>query len=294
MNIIYDILRFIKAIIFLPINTLSIMIDIKRIENKVDLLNKRLDVLDLSYAFGKEANLSLNEDFGASSKLSISLEISDIFENHLLQTEALLSIYNSLPNLKYLPATRGWAGSPDFLNKIVEIILKEKPNFVLEASSGVSSVIIGLALKMNNYGKALSFEHDTLYAEITRKNMDVNDIGDISSIIDSPINDCLVDGETWKWYETERVDFTYTIDLLIIDGPPRTTQNLARYPAIPLLYKHFSDNVFILLDDAKRPDEVIIVEKWIEFLKKEGCKINVERYLNYEKGMVLLNVTRKI
>lgn len=290
MNITKNIVRYIKEIFFLPINVSLTLNEMKRIENKIDLLNQRLEDLELNYISGKEAILPSTQELSESSKFST--EISKIFENHFLQIEALVSIYNSLPNIKYLPATRGWAGSPDFLNKIVEIILKQKPRFVLEASSGVSSVVIGLALKMNNYGKALSLEHDLTYAEKTRKNLEVNYIGDISTLINCPINDYLIDNEKWKWYELDGLTFTHKIDILIIDGPPRTTQKLARYPAIPILYKHFSDNVMILLDDAKRPDEIVIVEKWIEFLEKKGCRIIIERNLNYEKGLVLIIVQK--
>jgi predicted O-methyltransferase YrrM len=297
MNFITKIFKTIKSIFLMPVNISLIgnsMKDLKQIENKIDLLTQRVNDLNMNYILEKQDSSPTCQELIEREKLSISTEISEVFENQFLQIEALLSIYNSLPNLKYIPPTRGWAGSPDFLNKIVEIILKQKPRIVLEASSGVSSVLIGLALKMNNSGKALSFEDDTSYAEITRKNIEVNDIEDISIIMDCPLNDYLIDGETWKWYDTKELTFTDKIDLLIIDGPPGATQNLARYPAIPLLHKYFSDNVIILLDDANRPDEIIIVEKWFEFMKKEGYEINIERFTNYEKGMVLFNVNRKI
>lgn len=295
MNFITKTIKIIKSILFFPVSIYSINKNVnklKLLENKIDLLNQKVNDLVSNFPFKKKERRTSYQKLSASDKLSISTEIDKIFENHFLQIESLLSIYNSLPNLKFMPATRGWAGSPDFLNKIIEIILNQKPRFVLEASSGVSSILIGLALKMNNSGKALSLEHDSLYAEVTRRNIKNNDIENISTVFDSPINPALIDGETWKWYETKDLIFTDKIDLLIIDGPPRTTQNLARYPAIPLLYPYFSDNVIILLDDAKRPDEIIIIEKWIEFLKKEDCKINIERYLNYEKGMVLLNLKK--
>lgn len=297
MNFITEIFKKIQSFFLIPESISSIsknMKDLKLIENKMDLLTQKVNELNIKATLQKHENLPTAQEFSKSENLPISTEIREIFETHFSQIEALLSIYNSLPNLKYMPATRGWAGSPDFLNKIVEIILKQKPLFVFEASSGVSSVLIGLALKINNSGKALSVEHDTLYADNTRKNIEVNDIADISIIMNCPLTDYLIDGETWKWYEIKELAFTDKIDLLIIDGPPRSTQNLARYPAIPLLYKYFSDNVIILLDDANRPDEIIIMEKWIEYLEQEGCKINIERYINYEKGMVLLNINRKI
>jgi len=288
----YSIHRFIKAVFYLPINILTIMINVKRIENKILLLNEKIDELLLNFNLEKEESIQSSQEHN-NSQSSILLKMNEILENHFLQIESLFSIYNSLPNLKYLTATKGWAGSPDFLNKIIEIIIKQKPNFVLEASSGVSSVVIGLALKMNNYGKVISLEHDESFAEKTRSNIEVNDIKDISTVINCPINDCLIEEEIWKWYETEELSFIDKIDLLIIDGPPRTIQKLARYPAIPILYKHFSDNVVILLDDTKRLDETIIIEKWINFLENKGFNVNVERYSNYEKGMVILNVQKE-
>ena len=58
------------------------------------------------------------------------------------------------------------------------------------------------------------------------------------------------------------IKFSNKIDMLIVDGPPRITQELARYPAIPILHEYFSDRFTILLDDSKRDDEAIIIQKW--------------------------------
>ena len=80
--------------------------------------------------------------------------------------------------------------------------------------------------------------------------------------------------------------------MLVIDGPPRTTQFLARYPAVPLLHKYFADKALILLDDANREDEVIIVGKWIAFLEASSYKIEVHTFNHFEKGMILLEVCR--
>jgi len=304
MKFLKKILEVFKNIIFLPRNLANISRQSNNlvvIENKLEDLNHKLNDLDFDSILKKLDTLAQNQTNTNNSKQNQSSEyeikelvskIQEGFENQFLQFESLLSIYNSLPNLKFLPATRGWAGSPDFLSKIVQLILKEKPLFVLEASSGVSSVIIGLALKLNHYGKSISLDHDSYYAEITIKNLEVNSIENISVVKHCPFNDYIDNGQKWKWYQIENLDLTEKIDMLIIDGPPRTTQNLARYPAIPLLYEYFSDRVLILIDDTKRNDEIIIVEKWIEFLKKHGYQVNIEHYNNYEKGMVLLEIIR--
>ena len=118
-NVKNKIVGFVKGIFFLPINVLSIISEMKRIDNKIDLLNQRFNELDLNFNKEKETSPLLIQELSKITELTISTEITEVFENHFLQIESLLSIYNSLPNLKYLPATRGWAGSPDFLNKII-------------------------------------------------------------------------------------------------------------------------------------------------------------------------------
>jgi hypothetical protein len=306
MKLFPQIFNRVKEILFIPRNLANISRQsnsIIKLENKLEAINQQLNELETQSILQKLDTLSQNQLNGANikTKAPINLELNELvskiqegFENHFLQLESLLFIYNSLPNLKFLPATRGWAGSPDFLAKIVELILKEKPLFVLEAGSGVSSVAIGLALKQNNYGESISLEQDPTYLESTRNNIEVNQLEDFSMLFSCPLVEYEIENETWKWYQTDKLNITKKIDLLIIDGPPRTTQNLARYPAIPILFQLFSDKFTVMLDDAKRPDEIIIAEKWTEFLKMKGCEINVENYLNFEKGMVILNVNKEI
>lgn len=306
MKVVNKLIEILKNIFFIPRNLAIISRQsnsIIKLENKLEAINQKLNELDIQSILQKLDTLSQNQANAANikTKAPINLELNELvskiqegFENHFLQLESLLFIYNSLPNLKFLPATRGWAGSPDFLAKIVELILKEKPLFVLEAGSGVSSVIIGLALKLNNYGESISLEQDPKYLESTIKDIEINQLEAVSSIFSCLLVDYEIENETWKWYQTDKLNITDKIDLLIIDGPPRTTQNLARYPVIPIFYQLFSDKFTVLLDDAKRTDEIIIVEKWVEFLKMKGCIINVEHYMNFEKGMVILNVNKQV
>lgn len=274
-----------------------------RIEKKLDFLSQQLDNLDFDSLtkplreFVQIQVLKNNMDLKTADQFKNELPglisaIEQKLEIQFLQFESLLYIYNALPNLKLLPATRGWAGSPDFLAKITEVILKEKPRFVLEASSGVSTIIIGLALKLNDYGKAISLEHDSLYTAITKENIDVNGIGDVSNVKHCPLRDYNSLEQTGKWYETDNLNLTERIDILIIDGPPKSTQFLARYPAVPLLHHYFSNRALILLDDANRNDEVITVQEWIKFLENNNFKVAVSEFNNFEKGMVILEVCR--
>src|SRR6185312_8411157 len=56
------------------------------------------------------------------------------------QLESLLSIFFTIKPDLPLPDTKGWAAAPDLLKKIAEVILLEKPEYVVETGSGVSTI----------------------------------------------------------------------------------------------------------------------------------------------------------
>ncbi|MCW2258610.1 MULTISPECIES: class I SAM-dependent methyltransferase [Sphingobacterium] len=213
-------------------------------------------------------------------------------QNYFQQMESLLSIYRSLPNLKHLPNTRGWVGSPDFLLKLVEIVLKRKPQFVFELSSGVSSIILGTALQLNQLGHLLSIDHEESYANVTRANIELNGIDKNCSVKVCPLVNVEVEGITYRWYDLKTIQKREGIDCLVIDGPPGSTQPLARYPAVPLLYNFFSDKMVIIMDDANRRDEQIIIDRWVEFLHARKFKVQRTDFPAFEKGLVVLEVSR--
>lgn len=263
--------KLINNIVVISKSIFSIRTELKLLNNKIDSLHQKLDNINNQ----KEGIIRSRENYD--------------LENYFSQIESLISIYNRLPNINFLPPTRGWAGSPDFLNKIIEIIVKNKPKFVLEVSSGVSSIIIGQALNINKEGKSLSLEHDLEYSKNSIENLNLNEINGVSRILYSPLKNYIIEGGNWKWYDIENIVFDEKIDLLIIDGPPRITQKLARFPAIPLLHNNFSDSISIILDDSNREDETIIIMEWTKYLENIGYFVKIENYNKFEKGLVVLS-----
>ena len=87
----------------------------------------------------------------------------------------------------------------------------------------------------------------------------------------------------WTWYSADKLFFEKSIDLLLVDGPPFKTQKNARYPALPLLYKHLSDRAVIIIHDTDRKSESESIQQWIE----EFSDLEIEQ-LNTEKGITLL------
>ena len=215
-------------------------------------------------------------------------ELKKDIKNNFRQTEALFSIFSCIqPNFP-LPDTRGWAASPDLLKKLLEIIYLEKPKFVLEASSGVSTLIIAYCLKQIGCGKVISLDHETKYAKITEDQISLHGLEDVATIVHAPLTEIEINGMKWLWYSTEHLKIGEPIDLLVIDGPPSPIQKLARYPALPLLFDHLRDESIIILDDGARKDEIEIVEIW----KSEFDCISYD-FLEFEKGAFLVKKYRK-
>jgi hypothetical protein len=179
-----------------------------------------------------------------------------------------------------LPATRGWAASPDFLRLVAEHILSAKPQTLVELGSGTSSIVIARTLELNGTGHLYSYDHDPYFAEQTRQNLRRYGLSDWATVIDAPLRPYQINNHTWKWYSIPNW-FDRAIDLLIIDGPPEPTGPLARYPAGPILFPKLANNATVFLDDADRPDERKILEQWqLEFplsvvrpRTEKGCAI---------------------
>lgn len=266
-------------------------------DNKLDLIlkginqiNDKLDSLNM-----KEIKESLGELHSLFSKRD-HLISDDIFKlidtkinNNITQIESLMAIYNFLPDVKFLPTSRGWAGSPDFLLKVLEIIFKKKPNVIVELGSGLSTIIIGSALKKLNNGQLISFDHDEVFLNKTRENVSFNNIEELVSLNFTPL---IQHDIGYKWYDFKDVKIDDKIDMLIIDGPPRIIQKNARYPALPLLIDKFSDDCIIILDDANRTDEKTIIDMWSNFLNNSSIKFMKEDLEYYDKGLTIFYINK--
>jgi predicted O-methyltransferase YrrM len=219
------------------------------------------------------------------NNIIIQKRLSDDYK----QTEALFSIYSTLKITRPLPTMRDWAISPDFATILISLIFENKPKFILEASSGVSTLISSYCLKELGMGKVVALDHDAVYAQKTKKNIDQHNLNDIATVLHAPFTDVVINNKKWLWYNTDALKKIETIDLLIIDGPPNTTQKMARYPALPLLFKKLSDKAIVVLDDTYRKDERSIVEAW---LKEHGCFTS--ELINNEKGATILRRTTTV
>jgi predicted O-methyltransferase YrrM len=198
------------------------------------------------------------------------------------QMEALHALYTELRLRRSLPATRGWAASPDFLLELARHALSERPGVVVECSSGTSTLVLARCLQLNGSGKVYSLEHDPHYAKATRAELLRHGLEDWAEVLDSSLTAQEFRNATWPWYETSGLP-SGGIDMLAIDGPPQATRRLARYPAGPALFARLAPDAAVFLDDAKRQDEQEILRRWAnEYPEMQ------QHMLNCEKGAALL------
>jgi hypothetical protein len=178
------------------------------------------------------------------------------------QFENLLGLYLDLGITKSLPGTRGWAASPDFLTEVSRHALSEKPATVVECSSGTSTIVLARCMQMNGNGKVYSLEHDPVYAAKTTEQLRRHGLTEYAEVILAPLQAMNLDGKPWQWYALEQLPERLQIDMLVIDGPPEASGPLARYPAGPALFPKLANGAAVFLDDANRPTETEILQRW--------------------------------
>ena len=77
--------------------------------------------------------------------------------------------------------------------------------------------------------------------------------------------------------------------LLVVDGPPGTVRPMARYPALPVLLNRLAADATVVMDDARRPDEQAIAERWAAGLP--GWRLE---FRHTEKGAAILRRTASL
>ena len=199
---------------------------------------------------------------------AIAAQGRDDYEQQVAWTE----LREYLDTAAFMPPLRGWAASPDVLRVLVRHIDRLRPTLVVECGSGASSVWLGYALRRAGGGRLVAVEHDARYAELSRELVTAHGLDDIVEIRHAPLVEIsgttvTVDGRERStadlWYDTAVFSDLEGIGLVFVDGPPKATGLQARYPAVPVLLPRCTEDVVIVLDDAARPDERAVGERWM-------------------------------
>ena len=209
-------------------------------------------------------------------------------EEERTQVQAIHSIYSFITPRFPLPSMSRWTAYPDLAKTIVHECMMNKPGLVVELGSGISTLITAYALEQHGEvgAQVISLDHNEEYTQKTKNLIKSNKLESNAQVIYSPLEPRQIGDKIYNWYSLEGLTTKINIDLLIVDGPPVKTNQLARYPALPSLISRLSKDCVIILDDAARKSEQQTVSQWMhEF---PGFK---HEYIGNKKGLSILRRT---
>jgi predicted O-methyltransferase YrrM len=236
------------------------------------LIRHSLELASRIGNLGVESQRTLGTVRRIETKIDIDLktEVKQTFR----QLEALQNLNAVLPATDVLPATRGWAASPDLLLVLIDLVISERPSLIVECGSGASTLWLALAMRRFQIdGRIIALDHDPVFGGKTRDLLARHDVGDLAEVRDAPLESFSLDGETYSWYARRAWEDLTGIDLLFVDGPPATTGHQARYPALPLLNGSLSPVATVVLDDLVVPDMQKVLRLWLDAYPKFDSEI---------------------
>lgn len=187
-------------------------------------------------------------------------------------------------NIKFPIYWNSWPIEEEFARYLINKIVINKPVNIVELGSGTSTLIIIKTLEKLGYDYTLtSFDSDESFLESTKNLLITEDVFNEERVklIYSKISEIELNGNLYKWYDSKDFEFSFNkIDLLFVDGPVGGLCKNSRYPALNIMKKYFKNGSVVILHDAKRLDEIEIVEMW----KEEKPEIKVVYNIDTERG----------
>jgi len=161
-----------------------------------------------------------------------------------------------------LPPLRGGMARPELLLLLWQEIHRRRPRQLLEMGSGLSTVVMAMA--MGGSGRLTALEDDVGHAVRTRRMLADHGLQSDVRVVDASLKKYEIAGEQMAWYDLAGLDALAGIDLLFVDGPAGYLRSQSRYPALPLLCERLAADAIIFVDDVDRPQEKHMLERWLQ------------------------------
>ncbi len=192
-------------------------------------------------------------------------EVEEIVDLRARQAEGLISLATFLPLRAPLPPMGGFPMGADLGIELVSRIVATRPKLVVELGAGVSTLLGAYALEKVGGGRLVSIEHDPEWVAITKERLALHGFPHDTVEVDvrhAPLVPREVDGASYRWYSEDALRDLEGIDVLVVDGPPNSTCDLARYPALPVMSPRFSSSCVLVVDDTGRHPGTEVVRRW--------------------------------
>lgn len=203
------------------------------------------------------------------------------------RVQDLVTLFAMVPIRSGIPPLGLWTASADLLVELVDRLVQERPAVAVEGGSGVSTVVMALAVREHGLPtKVVALEHDPAWAEHTRRMLARHGVAEYAEVRDAPLQPTSVADHSTPWYDESAIADLADVGLVLVDGPPEGTGPRARYPMVPLLREKLAQRCTILVDDTARPGDADVVERWRPLLPDFEFEA-----LRFDKGAALLSRT---
>ncbi|QBC43669.1 hypothetical protein [Iodobacter fluviatilis] len=278
--------------------------DLLNIENEKNIaLDKKLDLL-----------LTEQKNYSNHLQGNLFAEMTRGLSNTAKQIESFMGVQNYLENGKSPLSFHGWPISPDIALFLLGKIEEKNYDLIIEFGSGTSTVLFAKALLQKNKSttltpvqeinsvtfqkKIVTFEHNKNYFEQTLKNVEQQNLAHLVDLVHAPLVDYQYNEEDYLYYScadklkeiSKSLNGRTAKILVLVDGPPGVTGPLARFPAIPYLFKYLGNHQLdIVLDDYNRKEEKDTAEKWKDLFIKRNINF-LEENIPCEKGAFFCSI----
>jgi predicted O-methyltransferase YrrM len=161
-----------------------------------------------------------------------------------------------------------WCAGPEYLAAALREVAARDGD-VLECGSGLSTVLLAAALRGGDR-RLFVLEHDPRWAARVRRELRRFDVAAPVVVCEAPLRAL---GE-FHWYSSSLPSPPESFAAVFCDGPPGATPG-GRYGLLPVVGARLRRDCVILLDDAARPEEQAIVDRWATErpLRRELCGV---------------------
>jgi len=154
---------------------------------------------------------------------------------------------------------RGW-GNEDFAARLdyAEEVAKRAVSTkgpILECGSGITSILLGLLAGRRGI-ETWSLEHSLEWCEQVESVLRRSGIDQVNIC-----HSALREYDDFSWYAPPLERMPKEFLLVVCDGPPGDGKG-GRYGLLPILGERLPQGAFILLDDANRPGELEVLDRW--------------------------------
>lgn len=203
------------------------------------------------------------------------------------RVQDIVNLFQMVPIRSGIPPLGLWTASADLLVELLDRLVEERPAIVVEGGSGVSTVVMALAVREHGLStRVVALEHRPEWADHTRRMLERHGVAEYAEVRVAPLAPTSLADHATPWYDESALADLTDVGLVLVDGPPEGTGPRARYPMVPLLRDKLADRCTILVDDTAREGDADVVERWRPILPDFEFDM-----LHLDKGAAVL--TRK-